>query len=540
MNKTILGQLQNPLTRERDQVDRERILLSFPTLGRKSEQHALILRRYLDSRPEKFFDRPVFDAYLGWLQRRDQTRPKQLKAYLSQFGSEIDRAFLFLRELNLEQWHDGPLNTGDDYDLIRMIDKHVHPAYLRLVEGVFTPLLRPLAYFSRTDRKKGVEGLDVWSITEELKGQTEEHLIRHYRHTVRNGIAHGGISFLQREIRYRDHRGNEETLATTYVIRLFDDLLDVCNGLAAATKAFFLTSQGQGYTPPREFMIEALQELTWAPWWAIEGCVEAEIGGRSQLTVYARPDSRDYRKVLWSTVQSGILSESLASGYDRYFFSLRTPKALPGWAAFDGNKLRALREKETDDLSDYQGILEGNGIFYVPRPAIPAVLARIDTLATSLRMAIPIVIQKIRESLGNPRIYCRNATIHRNSWGAVLRGDVVFDGLDGQEIVRAIRKNRNLIVKSGKRHARRKGGLNAAHLLPIGYAQVAVFRRDYRERRLSGFGLADDLVCTVRLQRIRRIKAPDILGSTIETKGKWRIAWNQAWLASVGQHVLDG
>ena len=55
---------------------------------------------------------------------------------------------------------------------------------------------------------------------------------------------------------------------------------------AAATKVFLLTSQGQGYMPPRELMIEVLKELTWAPWWAIEGCVEAEIGGRSQLTVY--------------------------------------------------------------------------------------------------------------------------------------------------------------------------------------------------------------------------------------------------------------
>ena len=540
MNRTIVGQLQNPLTRERDQVDRARVLLSFPILGRETEQHALVLRRYLDNRPEKFFDRAAFDTYLCWLQRHDQTRPKQLKAYLSQFNSEIDRALLFLRELNHEEWHDSPLNTGDDYDLIRMIDKHVHPAYLRLVEGVFTPLLRPVAHFSRLHRNRGVEGLDVWSIIEELKGQKEEHLVRPYQHTVRNGIAHGGISFLQREIRYRDHRGNEETFATTYVIRLFDDLLDVCNGLAAAIKAFLLTSQGQGYVPPRELMIEALQELTRAPWWAIEGCVEADIGGRSQLTVYARPDSRDYRKVFWSTVQSGILSESLASGYDRYFFSLRSPKALPGWAAFDGHKLRELRERGADDLAEYQGILEGNGIFYVPRPAMPAILAKIDTLATSVRIAIPTAIQKFWDSLGKPRMFCRNATLHQNSWGAVLRGDLVIDGLDGQEIVGAIRKNFRLFVKIGKRHARRRGGFNASHLLPIGYAQIAVFRRDYRQRRLSDFGLADDLVCTVRLHRIRRIKVPDILGSTIETKGKWRIAWNRAWLDSVGQHVLDG
>ena len=291
--------------------------------------------------------------------------------------------------------------------------------------------------------------------------------------------------------------------------------------------------------PPRELMIEALPEITWAPWWTIEGCVEAEIGGRSQLTVYARPDSRDYRKATWSTIQSGILSENLAPGYDRYFFPLRSQKALPGWAPFDGHKLRELRARGIDDLSEYRGILEGNVIFYVPRPAKPTILGRIDTLATSFRIATPIAIQKIKDSFGKPSIFCRNATLHRNSWGAVLNGDVVIAGLDGREIVEVIRKNCGLIVKMGKKHARKDSGLNALGLLPIGYAQVAVFKRDYRQRRLSNFGLGDDLVCTVRLHRIGRIKSPDILGSTIEMNGKWRIVWNKAWLDSVGRRVLD-
>ena len=345
---------------------------------------------------------------------------------------------------------------------------------------------------------------------------------------------------LQREIRYRDQKGSEETLDSTSVIRLLDDLLDTCNGLAAAFKVSLLISRDQGYVPPRELMLEALQEHTWAPWWTIEGCVEAEIAGRSQLTVYARPDSRDYSKILWSTIQSGILSESLAPGYDRYFFSLRSRKALPGWAAFDGRKLRALREKGTEELSGYHGIVEDNVVFYVPQPAIPKILTRIDTLATSIRIAIPTAVQKMKEVLGAPRMSCRNAALHRNSWGAVLNGSVVIEGLDSQEIVRAIRKNCGLIVKIGRRHARRESGFSLATLMPTGYAQIAVFRRDYRRRRLSGFGLGDDLVCTVRLQRIRRIRSPDIIGSTIETRGKWRIAWNKAWLDAVGQQVLAG
>ena len=398
---------------------------------------------------------------------------------------------------------------------------------------------KPLAYFSRLHRGKCVSGLAVWSIVNEIKDQNEKHLSENYQHTVRNGIAHGGITFLQRGIRYRDQKGNEETLDTAYVIQYFDGLLDTCNGIAAALKVFLLKSQSKDYVRPREFMIEVLQENTRAPWWAIEGCVEAEIAGGSQLTIYARPDSRDKWKVFWSTVQSGILSESLAPGYDRYFFSLHSRKALQGWAAFDGKKLRDLRESGADTLSAYQGVLEDNLFYYEPRPRLPALLAKVDTYTTSFRITIPIAVQKFKESLGKPLMYCRFATVHRNSWGAVLQGSVVLEGVADQELVGVIRDNCGRIVKMGKRNARRSSGFNFSRLLPIGYAQINVFRRDYRRRKLSSFGLGDDLVCTVRLQRISRIKAPDIFESTIETRGKWRIAWNKAWLDSVGNQVLD-
>ena len=56
----------------------------------------------------------------------------------------------------------------------------------------------------------------------------------------------------------------------------------------------------------------------------------------------------------------------------------------------------------------------------------------------------------------------------------------------------------------------------------------------------QGFGLGEDLVCTVQIHRTRRIKSLDIMGSTIEMIGKWRVAWNKAWLDAVGEQILDG
>lgn len=531
-------QLQNPLTRERDSRDRARIAKAFPVLNIGTSKHFLALRRYLNCCPEKFFDGNAFEIYLRWLLRRKETEDAALKDYFLRFENEINKALLFLREINSESWHDKSLKTGDEFDLVRIIDKHVHPTYLRLVEAVLTPLARPLAFFSRLDRGKGTEGLDVWPVIKELERDSTKYLIKSYRHIIRNAIAHGGITFRQDEIRYQDKKGNEERFRSRAIISLFDDFLDICNGIAAGLKVFFLISRHQGYNQPQELLIEELQEETWAPWWAIEGCVESEYEDNSQLIIYARPNSRHFSKVQWSAIRSGILAEYFAPGYNRYFFSLRSPKAWPGYVAFDGKKLRSLREARAKKISQYVGIIENNLVFYVPRPAIPAWLGKLDTLLKTLLLTIPIAIQNIKEQIGRPSIVCRNASIHRNAWGSVVRAEVVIEDLNDETAASVVRKNRVRILKKAIKKARRENRLSGASYLPLGFALVAVFRRDYRCRRLSGFGLGKDLVCTIQHQRISRIKSPDILGSTVEVKGRWRIAWNKAWLEG-GENLLD-
>lgn len=272
-------QLQNPLTRERDTRDRDRVFSAFPVLGSNAKARCLVLRRYLDERPDKFFDEASYGVYLSWLQERDATDCHSLKKYFDQFGKEIDSALLFLQDTNSRTWHDDSFAVGDEYSLIRDIDTHVHPSYLRVVEAVFAPLIRPIAYFHRISRGKSTDGLDVWNAVQETrsKGKREEHLILSYKNTVRNGIAHGGITFRNREIRYRDKKGNEETYSADAIVRIFDDLLDTCNGLALALKVFFLTKHDRGYKRPRHLLVEELQEETRTPWWTIDGCLESEI-----------------------------------------------------------------------------------------------------------------------------------------------------------------------------------------------------------------------------------------------------------------------
>ena len=526
--------LKNALTTERDMYDKKRIASEFPDLKLTARDYCLSLRRHLDSRPERFFDRSAYRVYLDWLQARDATDATGLANYLSQNGNDIEKALLLLREVNRADWHDASFEAQDDYALLLLIDRQVHPAYLRLLEAVLAPLIKPIAYFSRIDRNKGTDGLNLWSIIQEINSTPESCLTSPYRHIVRKGIAHGGITFDQRKILYQDSKGNEETIPTESIVRLFDDLLDVCNGIAVALKVFFLGGPRKGYIPPRELLMEELQEETRAPWWEIVGSVETEIPGKSQLVIYARPNTRCYDKALWSSVQSGILSEFFAPGYDRYLISLRSEKILPGWIAFDGTKLKDLREAGADDFQHYKGTVEDDLMFFIPRLRAPALLCRLGTLVSAFKANFALAIQNMREEmkrqLGIPMIDFRFASAHRNSWASVLHASVVLVELEEADTQETIRKNQQQIVKLAKRAARRNDRFNLATYLPIGFAEVKVFRADYRERRLVGFGLGSDLVCTVSFRRLRQVRRPDLIGSTVESSGKWRIAWNRAWL----------
>jgi hypothetical protein len=488
----------------------------------------------LSDRPQRFLDRTAYQQLIAWLQARDAAQGRDLRAYLSSAEPDLSRAFLFLREINAADWHDAIEESRGEFDLVRFIDRILHPAYLRLVEGVLIPLIRVVAYFSRLDRGAGTEGLDVWPVVEELRSDQNAVLVAPYRHLVRNGIAHGGVTYLQHEIRYRDKRGNEETVPNREIIRLTDDLVDVCNGVAAAVKVFLITAHPRGYELPRELLIEELREETKTPWWSVEGCVESEIGDRTQLLVYSRADSRDYNKVQFSAIQTGILAESLVPGYDRYFLSLRSEVGWPGWVGFHGDRLRKVRESRPSDIMQYKGVVENDLVFYVPRRPLGRIARTLDTLRHTIAITWPRTLHTVRDELGIPRIVCRGASIHRNAWGIVLNGSVVVEDLpEGQE-QQLIRKRRRRIIRVARRVARPEvGAIPLLRRLPIAFAQVGVFRKDYRIRRLSVFGLGADLVCTVRFQRMRRIRSPDIMGSEVETDGRWRVAWNRAWLDSL-------
>lgn len=534
--QTIHEKLRNRLTLARDTADLASLGLLFPELHDCPDPYILSLRPYLKECPSRFFDQNVYALMRDWLKECDIRQRDKLREYLESAETELNQAILFLRQVNAEDWHDRILVPYDDYELVRFIDKQLHPAYLRLVEGVLTPLLRPVAHFSRIDRGKKPDGLDVYNVVKELSTTVMAPCVGAYHHTVRNGIGHGGITYMMSDIRYRDKMGNEETLDTRSLVRLCDDMLDICNGLASAFKCFMILSRDRRYRLPREFLVEELIEETYSPWWKIEGCVELELGHTRQLIIYARPNSRDFNKILLASLQSAVMAEYFVPGYDRYFLSLRSPKTFPGSAAFNGKELKRLRESAATEIADYKDALEKPGLFYLPRPALPRFLSRLETLLQSFHLHWPLATDKIRVQLGIPNIVSRNTHIHRNGWSFILSGAVVIEGLTNESAVTTIRAQKDRIIYKAVQQARSMTSwFDPVRYLPLGYARIGVYAKDFRCRRLESFGLGPELICTIQLQHIRRIKSPDIRGSTIEGYGNWRIAWNRAWIEAGGR-----
>lgn len=516
---------KNPLTLALHANRRITLKDNFTKLSKCIHNNYLSIYKYLEDTPEKFYSKEAYSTYKSFL---EQCFTTPLVELLNENHHEINKSLHLLEEINRYPWHDDIIEK-DEYELLRFCDTSLNPTYLKLVEGVFYPLIYIPAFFSRISRGKPTEGLDIYNSVEEINKSSYSNLCVFYNHTIRNGIAHGGVIYKQNEIIFKGKKGGPETVSVRNLIELIDNNLDLCNGIALSIKEFFLTTLDNSLKIPLQIMVEELQAQTGAPWWHIEGCLISERNIKPQLMIYAIPNTRDYFKVQYAAFLTGVLSEQLAPFFDSYFISIRSPKSLPGWAAFDGQKLRIIRENGPKSFEDYKGVCDL--VFYVPKRKLPKILLRFETYYTSYNIHKRLFVENFKLQQKIPDIYVRNTTIHRNGSKAVLRGSVFISNFQEQEPQDIIRRYKRKIIKKSLKNARKDLRYrDICKYLFLGYARISVFIKNYRKRKLNSFGLGHDLLCTIEIKRIGRIKAPDIFGSTIEQKGRYRIAWNKSWL----------
>lgn len=186
------------------------LLSVFPTLHAAEGGQFISLWNYLESRLQRFYSANTFRIFLDELVKSDRKQRVVLSQVLGKHSAQINNAYRHANKICGLDWHDEQVRSESDYERFILIDQDVHPAYLRLVEAVFRPLLQVVAHFSRLNRGKSVEGLDLYNIVQELKLTSFGELLSPYNHLMRNSIAHGGITYSGDGVIYEDSKARRK------------------------------------------------------------------------------------------------------------------------------------------------------------------------------------------------------------------------------------------------------------------------------------------------------------------------------------------
>jgi len=519
-----------PLTEELNKYKRSKICLVFPSLCNCGHDNYLSLWKYLEDAPEKFYSRKIAKEMFHHLQGLKEKKTQLLVKVLEDYNNFYVLAFRVLDEINSLNFHDIEL-PSNEYDMLMLCDEQVHPNYVKLLEAVYANFIVPFMDID-IDKGKKVEKFKLIDRVNMLKGRGLQHLTNSYNRTVRNAIAHAKVTYKQHNIVYQDTKKVAE-LSPKETVNLFDDMLDLCNGLSLGFRLFYFNNLGFLNTNliriPQPILVEELRAEAEAPSWTIRACLESElVPGKTQLVVFVKNSLLDRSKVNYHAIRTAILCERFAPNYDRYFLRIDSKfSRFVGWAGFNGIKLKQLRFNEKSDIAGYASAIEEGGVFFCPKFRIPKVVSKLSTIIMSVKVIIPLMLRKIKDEFSTLSISVRKTEIHRNGYHIVVNGEVFVKQNKSIRLRKLIRDNCPSIVKRVVKRARKNDGrYNILHFLPVGYVRLGIYSKDFRVRKLGVSGLIPELLCTIELKKLKRIKCPDILGGKPEIIKNFRVVWN--------------
>ncbi len=504
--------LEHPLTRQLNATRSAMVQATFGPKGLCGSAADLALYRYLESIPERFFDRAVEIEVWAWMAVGG--RVSALEQLIRDEPELLSNAFGVLSDVCALKWHDE--NDVRNSDELRFLDRDVHPTYLRLVEAVMHGFLRPFAAISRQERKVGTDKLDIFNVVDELAARGLARTTRNYDHVMRNGIGHGHVRYHGDDVIY-ENRGNSVQLRRAQVRARVDATIDDCNGIAVCLKTFLLARAARGAPLPRELATLALRELVAAPWWTVETALASDTAVGSRLDVFVRVSTRNFNKVLFSSIQTAAFAENLCPGYARYFLSIQSEHAWPGWADFNGQILKQLREGGATDVHEYASALQGP-VFFVPNRSMAWLTSKADVLLSAFQLRRQHL--DAVAAVEAPHFIVRKTRAHRDP-RLVVDAYVVIRG--GSR--RWLRENLVSISAAAVTETRRSSLL--ARTTPLGYVKIHLYSSDFRVHRLCSYGLGEDLIAVATLSRDPRKAVIDIRGSRVELVGQFRVAWNR-------------
>ncbi len=109
----------------------------------------------------------------------------------------------------------------------------------------------------------------------------------------------------------------------------------------------------------------------------------------------------------------------------------------------------------------------------------------------------------------------------------MINGRIVINTTLKIPIYELIRKYCRYIIRKVTSSARKRTKVtDISKYLPLGFIRIILYEKDFRIRILGSVGITPELICTLEIKTLKRIKAPDIMGVIPEWIKNIKIEWN--------------
>lgn len=511
---------------------RRRAIALFPELENCGHPFFAFMSLYARKIPWKFFDCGTATSTLRVLHEIRAIDDLLLISFFNQRRGEIEIAMRSLDEINRATFHDRDWWAIEDLQRIRDIRELIHPAYLQLCEGVLKTLLHPIAVFQR---RKGGSRSEDFTADDRIEAVRRAGIsaFEPFDSRIRNAIAHGGVKFAKDSIEYRNVGAKGVKIRTTTpaeTLQLFEDLLDICNGLAAAYRLLVLLDQkllfSESAAVPPALIFPEVQHQLDTVGWHVRDYLEFEYGsGERDLNVFVASSYFDDHKTQLSVIRAALFASRFMPSFDRCYVVLDRRGRVGGWGLFDTAKVRELLERGRDNASSYLAAAPDGGFVVIPWSRyfrVTGPLRLFGSIIEVFRTSWPVLRTKVqRPEVRHVR------TVSKRTYACVTASTVLHIE-DLEPAMRYVATHiRSLLRGAVKAGWQRPETSKWLRWLPVGFVQLDIHRSDRRRRQLVSSDLQENLLC--RIVRKTRGQIP-ILGlhdSVPQDFGDVKVFWNR-------------
>lgn len=345
-----------------------------------SSSDALHLEAYVLNRPERFFHRDCF-AYVADLLAQQPPTSLPIPGNITT-DAEVNEALLALRRAN-RQLGDPARESYINDRQQHVLREEVLPDFARLAEEVYSPLVGYIAELRALASGKPYKPLAKDKDFSPLRNRWERakrwlpvgfHDCFHPN--IRNSIVHATLLFEPYEVRFRDPSGPDILVPLHRAEGLAADLLDVCNGIAAALTLHSCTvERTTGKVPSLEyFHTQRIIASSDTDLLHNESCFESLAAGEPQIQVHGSHAHWRHENLLFDLMRTMVYAHHYFPAARRIFVSYQDHRRAPTFFGMPVDFIPTL-DAPSDRLSVLSSQFGKQGGMWIEHEGILAALA---------------------------------------------------------------------------------------------------------------------------------------------------------------------